>query len=1097
MFRAAAGLWFLAASTGLLAQQQPAPEQPETPGTGVGESHVILVPFQRLDQLGIARDGQVILPAGEYRKLVERAQLVDVLLRALPTRKAVLRRARYRGRVEGNRLLVDAELELEALGAGWAALEWNLLRGAIASVRGVSPNRTLVRALGPTRYQLLVAGPGTVSLQLELLSPVRTEPGARHFTLFLPPAGVATLEVELPGTDLTVKLTPELVFGMREADGHTTVRVNLGGQQRLTVSWYPKAAGIEGTSLLTADVEAKAQVQSAVLETDSLIRFRVLRGAVEQLQLVVPEGHRILSVESEELRRWTVHAMAGSRRLQLELYRPVSEDFTVQVRTDRPLQGEQTTIELPLPQGVARVAGALAVDVSDDLLVVPGTAEGVVQVHRAEMPDRLRDADLYFRFYTAEMRLPVTIEPLQPWLRSHSWTDLSFRRGDLHLRMTASLEVQRAGIFALSVRLPSSFVVESVRCPNMDRYDVRDLDQGRQLRITFRKRQLGKFALELVGVVPLGLVPAPRPQRALIELPQIEEVDREDTIVRVTLPESLTAVFVSDASKGVVPVTLGELAQQQPEPPSARTTALFRVVAHPARIALELSRRPARVLADVATVLVVHESTATVRTTIHYRIDYSGISRLEFLAPQSVVERLHLQAVSDPPVRQWRHEPYPKQEGWHRVTVDLQQLALGHYSLMLEYELPLRQQEGAEASTARWQPVQLLNVARQEGEVGISRDEGLSVTARADGAEEIDPRELRRVSPGEGARLAYRYVRHPVTITLSVTRPPVHRVAETLVRRTLTECLIPSEGQLTCRTVYLMKTTERQRLRLSLHRDARILAVSVAGRAVLPEVADAESDAAGRLTYYVPVTRESDVDDEFALVVQYQLRGSVQLSTLGALSLYMPVLGGDVAQDEQLLLCWLPRRWYAVTASGMEDISSWSEVLGFIPARPAGLPPELAEIESELNGWLAAGPSTQRYALYRSHKYRDQVTVRYVSWPVAVAVCSGALFLLAVVLLPVRFEWRATATGLALLSLLAVSFARSEYAFLLAQASLPGALLGLLLWTTVGGVRILRHVANRPRTSPQTATADAANDHTAPEAGDSKAKPDVAQPDAE
>ncbi len=1037
------------------------------------ESHIIFVPYDRLDQLGIKRDGQVILQADEYRKLLDRARLADVLLRTLPTREAVLHEARYRGRVEAGRLTVEAQLELEALGDGWSVLEWHLLKGAIASVSGAPPEKALVRALGPARYQLLIAGPGKTTLTVQVVFPVRVEPGARHCTLYLPPAGVATLDAELPGKGLSIQLSPQLVHSVRETDATTNVRVNLGGQKQLTLSWYPRAAGDEGATLLSADVEALVSIDAAVIETDTRIRFNVLRGAAERLRLALPDDHRILAVDSDEVRRWSVREADGTRQLDIELYRPVSEDFTLRIRTDRPLSGEQAVIELPLPLGMARVAGAVALKVAEQLVALPASAEGAVQVHGGDLPQWLRAGQIFFRFYADRVRIPVAVEPLKPWIRMRAWHDATLVQGDVRIQTQATVDVQRAGIFGLTVRLPAGFVLESVRCPGIDRYDVTDADGRRELRITFEKQRTGRFSLELLGLVPMGFVPSPEPKQIEITLPSVEGIDREESIARINLPESLRAVYSSAASEGVVPVTESDLERpvQLPALPRGyRVAALVRVEKHPARIALEVARRPARVLAEVATGIQLHQTTATVRSQLHYTILYSGVSQLLFRVPEAAVSRLHVRSSGAPSVREWRHEPDPQREGWHRVVVTLQREAIGSYTLVLEYELPIRPDDSEDRGTVVWSPVELLGVEREEGEVGISRDEGLSVEAEVEGAEPIDPRELQRLSPGQQPRLAYRYVRHPVVLTLRVARPPVREVADTLVRRALTECLIPSEGRVTCRTIFLLKTTERQRLRVLLHEQARILAVSVAGKAVLPEVAQAKPDDQGRLAYYIPV--QADPDKEFALVITYQPGKDIRLSSMGSITVDVPSLSGDVVLDEQLLLCWLPRRWYALTASGLEDISTWDLILGTVPARPAWLPPSLDEFASHLDGWLASAGTAHRYALYRSFTYRDRVELAYVSWPGALTVCSGAVLLAAVVLLAFRFEWRAVVVSVALLALLAISFVRSEYAFLLTQGSLPGAALGIALWTVVGWVRLARSRRWQRPATPEESTSE-------------------------
>ncbi len=132
------------------------------------------------------------------------------------------------------------------------------------------------------------------------------------------------------------------------------------------------------------------------------------------------------------------------------------------------------------------------------------------------------------------------------------------------------------------------------------------------------------------------------------------------------------------------------------------------------------------------------------------------------------------------------------------------------------------------------QPIRALDVDRETGEIAVHKDRALSVEAKPDGLEEIDPRELSQPVGGPQPYLTYRYYRHPAGLTLSVTKHELQEVVKTVVRRAYIEAVVTEDGPMTVRARYDLKSSERQRLAVTL-RNPRILGVTVAGQAVAPE----------------------------------------------------------------------------------------------------------------------------------------------------------------------------------------------------------------------------------------------------------------------
>ncbi|MCA9056422.1 MAG: hypothetical protein KDA75_21485, partial [Planctomycetaceae bacterium] len=159
------------------------------------------------------------------------------------------------------------------------------------------------------------------------------------------------------------------------------------------------------------------------------------------------------------------------------------------------------------------------------------------------------------------------------------------------------------------------------------------------------------------------------------------------------------------------------------------------------------------------------------------------------------------------------------------------------------------------------------------GEVRVAKERSLSVTSEATGGdiEPIDVREL-TLLPSDGA-LAYRYYRQPddaaVEVTLTQTRHEIQEVTPTVVERGLVEIATARHTAATFRCRYLVKTTERQRLRIDLPKELELLGVFIDGAEEklnpLADAADQEDVAA----YTMNISRRKRSDEAFVLTLQF------------------------------------------------------------------------------------------------------------------------------------------------------------------------------------------------------------------------------------
>lgn len=327
-----------------------------------------------------------------------------------------------------------------------------------------------------------------------------------------------------------------------------------------------------------------------------------------------------------------------------------------------------------------------------------------------------------------------------------------------------------------------------------------------------------------------------------------------------------------------------------------------------------------------------------------------------------------------------------------------------------------------------------ISVSRVTGEIRIQKEQTLTITAEATGAdvEPIDIRELTAL-PQDGT-FAFRYRKHPpeetITVDLTQTRYDVHKVIATVVSRALVEVVLGEDLTATYRCRYRLKSTERQRLRVELPKGIEVLSVLVDGGEVRlePDSAAAPSELAD--TYFVRIAREGASDTPFTLMLQFLWTvhpKPFDRGLQGTIRLPLPRIGEQEASAVQQtrVVVWVPKD-YALIG----DPLGFS-LLGRTPLRQAlWEPPILLDPAADDSEWISGEskvlldfPTTGRVAYRYSNLGGDlehDPTITLLWWNTLwyTVVVSLAIALIGWVLL--RTSWENKLGVLLLLAFLGV-----------------------------------------------------------------------------
>lgn len=1032
-------LCFLAAPA--LAQDPPAPPK-SSDGEG-GAPRILMMPFQDLKTTINDLGASIMVPLKDYLEWQKR--LRDVPVKA----PAVIASSAYRAVVEKELAKVRVELKVSVPGKPWAELPISFGDAAIASLEGADEN-ILLRGDGNGAYKLLIGKSGNHTIVLNLVARVRTLPDGKQLAMTIPPVAVTTFELEIPEADQTVELDPQqVVTPAGEQMGKTVVRTNLGATNKIAAKWFPKASIKPEMELLASVTNDQAvSIADGLIHRDAWMKFEILRGQISQLRIAIPKGVRVLDVSGDpRIRGWKTADEANRQVITLDLLSPTSDAIPVEVHTEGALPEGPFTAAGLSEQGeafgihaldVIRENGHVAVKASGELELTIAEQQRLSRVDNEQLPEKIRTSDASgFRYFSPNFVLKASVKPIQPRLMVTHVARLVFQDEELRVTSTLNYQIERAGVFELQLKVPENLIIDDVVCDAMreHRFD----EPSRTLTVTLAKRTTDGVSVVVKAHRPLAAMAAA--EQALPILEPIG-VERELGSVFVFAKPSVEVITSESAVTAAQP--LAAPADMTEE--NAALTSSWSFTRRPVAIPVTINRKPARLSAEMATAIKVQPQIIEVESHLTFRTEYAGLDTFRLMAPAGVSDRLRIESLNpNTPLRQ--KTPGPAENGWVTWTITMQREVLGDVRLKIAYDMRDTAVPAAGAPTgatlALIRPIAAkasggadVPLTRLVGQIAISKDDTLSVTAAASGGdvEPIDVREL-TLLPQSGAA-AFRYFRQPddkgIDVSIQRSRNEVQPVVATVVRKGLVEIVTgdKAESSATYRARYRIKSSERQRLLVHLPVNLELLGAFVNARDVRLETANlpAGQKLGDSEAFWLNVSREGSNEDEFVVTLHFLWRmnpplGASNYASKGSIDLPLPQFGAKAtpaAVQELRAVAWTPRDYVLVGRPNdfhlLNEPSLWSRLWTRSTARQ----------EVDLEAWIEPGnapsitiPKDGRTAFaYSNIGGARWLTVTWwnrvrMSWIVSIALVVIALVL-------VRTSWE-NKLGMLLLAALIVS----------------------------------------------------------------------------
>jgi hypothetical protein len=1054
---------------------------------------LIYVPFRELRKVFDNQGASVVLPYAEYLDLMQRA--IAAVPATTGNQDVVITSSSWKAIVEKDLARVVVELKLNIMkDDSWAVLPIAFGSAAIGKMEPTDGN-VLLKGIGQGQYELLVKGVGQKTITLELLATVLTSPEDRSFSIQCPPTGISDLVVTIPEPDQSVRITPlQVLLPSEGADvaGKTVVKASLGATDRFEVHWNPRAGSKPVMDLLSSVTnQTNVRIEQGLLQSRTVLTYEILRGELRDVSILVPKDARIIDVVSAagRIRSWNAEMVGETHQMvKAELLVPATEKFQIEIQAERDIQGD--TLQLigrsddgrlqgVHASGVVREAGKLSIVTDPSLTTVVRTQAGVKQVDAGPATSKREQTAVAntWEFSGTSGQLVVQIKAVEPRLLVSHSVQYVFRDDELRLKSVLKYEVERAGVFQLSLGVPETLTIDNVSADGMSEFNV---DKGSG-KITLSLTQKRTGAIEVTVQAHQAFDASA--ENAEMELPTLtpEGVERETGVLTAYAPEFLDVITIDEKLVGLFPSRDANV-----EPLSRlRHIASWNFTRRPIALFVRTTPRPAQIAASIGTTVRVEPEIVKQNTVITFDIQNAGIDTLRIAVPEAVSSDVRFRMLTPGHIIQQRDKAAQADNGWVTWTLVLQEETTGTLQLGVDWDVTLTKESavaapataadaalGTPERTLVVEPPRVLTpftddqakrrrvvLTQTRGEIRLLRHESLSITADSQGetTEAIDVRELELME--QDGYLAYRYFAQPASATIRIRKHEIHEVAATVVSRGAIEIVTERQSLASWRCRFRITTSERQRLRIDLPSGCDLQAPLLNDqRTTIEKATDVKAEEHWE-AYYVNVSRETTSDQEFLLtllfrcpIVDQELRPYTGQG--GLQKLRLPLIGergGSTVVQQVKLVLWAPD-----TVAFLGDPDLWTQEGGVPPSVMSPLKsPSAAVAAKAVNDWIdpqhvVSGdfPTQGSAWVYRAVGHQPEITVTWWSRSFLFWMISGTLVVIGLILRRTSWENRITLALLAVFAAALFSLSGSHSTPQYVAMAWPGILVVGGIWLT-------------------------------------------------
>ena len=758
----------------------------------------------------------------------------------------IFRESRFEGKVSNNEARFKVNLTVESKTTN--EIMAPLFEGDIAVI--VPQLSDSLRVVNSARkYYLVATKPGFYPLTLDLVAKITKAEPWNQITFTGPNAAIATVTVQagapgvemqlMSGTSLDSVSESETNKVSGSKDRLTVLRGHLGPDRVLSMRWQSKTDSVTRKSLVSADTQASAQVTPTVIKYKTQFHFEILQAPLPRLAVGVPASHTLTQVQGEQIRDWKLLSVTnGMARLEVEFVKPVEKSYNLTVLTEQAVESTpfKTAILPPQPLEVDRESGLFNLS-ADDMQVDSEAGGGLRQINA---PAVVLAA---YRFFGRPIALTSTLTRIEPVIKVADRVSARMEETRLQATHAITLQVEKAGIYAVDFIPPAAYVVSDVRGEGVEEWKP---IEGR-IKINFNSRVLGKRQLFVLLEQSLKEFPD---KITLTALPVTGATNQTSQIGVMANPGIL---LKTDELNGLREIPVASL--------PGRSDESLAFVADQPNWSLKLSseKLSPRIVAEVFNLVAVGDGIVGGSATLRYAIVNQGVQEFKIQLPASWknVE------FTGPNIRRKDIIPSSSTDtNFVQWAISLQDKAWGGYTLVVTYDL----QFDPHKASLSLGGIRALGVERETGSIALTSISSLQISEskKSDQLRRVDDTELAETDRSlitHSVLLAYQYSVPQYELMVDVTRFQELPILEAVADRTQLTTVLTEEGQMLTQSSFMIKNNEKQYQKFNLPPDATLWSCFVNNQ---PVKAEREGN-----DLLVPLLKQADRDQTFAVDLVY------------------------------------------------------------------------------------------------------------------------------------------------------------------------------------------------------------------------------------
>ncbi|WP_395741962.1 hypothetical protein [Prosthecobacter sp.] len=795
------------------AQTTPPPPK-ETPPVIRERERRIYIPFDELEK--VFKDGGkgVFLPYREFLDLWNELTLKREETEKPPPAEAVLSKAEYTGRVEGDSLILEAKITAESFKKGWVLLP--LTDKAAPGIGEASTGKAVLRSRADGS-DLMLPEKGVYEITLKIYAPIIRGSGKSHVTLNLPRAAVSRLSITVPGEGLEFELTPAAAFTTQVQNGQTQFSSFFGAASQQNIAWGSTQVVTQMSPLVLAQQTLHTQIGIGSVATTADLSLRILRAPIHELKVSLPADQEILGVTGVNIKEWKIEAgpIAGNptqarKTLIILPEKPLRDDYGLALQLEGPLAKLPAEVRVPEIEiiGAAQTHGEVILGAESQLDVTPKTLTSTTRSLAGDSRSQVGT----FRILRQPYQLTFDVAEARPQVEASSTTRLNVRREAATLSTEFHYTVRRVGIFETRLTPPAGWTITDVQ-GQIESWNM----EGADVVIKLPKQTAGEFNFTLTARQT-------RPQATA------------DVVLPVFTPQNVTrheALLGASIHSSLEPNTkeLGDFQQEdvsavqlQSEPNATELAFRYRDSAKPAT--LSLKSRSSQVSVDILTLVEVKEQSTRHTWTLAFDVAYAATDRFVLAVPKDVADQIRFvdQQVKEINKAYTPPQPVtlPDAANYALWEVVLRSERQGSFFLTLSLERPITLEAG---KTGRFDllHVHVPGAFQETGQIAVVKADSLEIRkAEPETLEEIDARELRSELQRPGVFLAYKYRSLPIRLSVELAKNSFIPVPRAVITHADLTTAVATDKAQTTEVIYWVRNNDLQFLVVRLPQGSRL-----------------------------------------------------------------------------------------------------------------------------------------------------------------------------------------------------------------------------------------------------------------------------------